>query len=155
MFHTGSSGYPAVELRQGVEVRRLRGACLESCWKEKAVAKEGAQQPTCYRFQRGRCTPWEERQDADVLGLVWPVALSTCEELQQLGYEVTYAQSTYERIDKPKTTTTRAQSGFSVDLTVKRGACEVWLETMWTDAIGWHVGVCVGRLADAHHMPPD
>ena len=129
MFHTGSSGYPAVELRQGVEVRRLRCVCLENCWNEKSVAKEGAQQLTFYRFQRDRCTPWEERQDADVLGLVWPAALSTCEELHQLGYEVTYA-NTYERTDKPTTTTTRAQRGFSVDLTVKRGACEMWLETV-------------------------
>ena len=42
-MQTGSKGFPLVEMRGGIEVGRLRGACLEACWKEKAVAKERVQ----------------------------------------------------------------------------------------------------------------
>ena len=130
-MQTCSKGFPLVEMRGGIEVRRLRGACLETCWKEKAVAKERAQQPTSFRFQPSKCAAWEERADTDVLSLVWPAAESTCNDLERLGYAVCYAQSTYARTDKAveNTPQTRSQSGFSVDLTLKVGAYEIWLET--------------------------
>ena len=136
-MQTDAKGYPIVEMRDGVEVRRLRGACLENCFKEVAVAKEHAQLPTSYRFRKDRHEPWEERVDADVLNLVWPPTQETCLELDNQSYEVRYAQSTYERTDKKGAEgngpETRSNSGFSVDLTVNKGGRSVWLETVWSD----------------------
>ena len=77
-----------VEIRGDLELRRLRGACLESCWKEQAVAKGRAQQPTSFRYQRSKTDPFEERTDADVLALVWQAAESTRKSLEMLGYVV-------------------------------------------------------------------
>ena len=100
------------------------------------MAKERAQQPTSFRFQPYKCAAWEERANTDVLSLVWPAAESTCNDLERLGYAVCYAQSTYARTDKAveNTPQTRSQSGFSVDLTLKVGAYEIWLETVWSDS---------------------
>ena len=125
-----------VEMRGGIEVRRLRGACLETCWKQRAVAKERSEQPTSFRFQPFKGAAWEERADADVLSLVWPATERTSKDLERLGYVVCYAQSTYVRTEQAveNTPQTRSQSGFSVDLTLKAGADELWLETVWSDS---------------------
>ena len=110
-----------VEVRGDLELRRLRGACLESCWKEQAVAKERAQQPTSFRYQRSKSDLFEERTDADVLALVWQAAESTRKSLEGLGYVVRYGQSTHKRTERAAENTpeTRSQSGFSVDLTLE------------------------------------
>ena len=124
-----------VEIRGDLELRRLRGACLESCWNEQAVAKERAQQPTSFRYQRSKTDPFEERTDADVLALVWQAAESTRNSLEGLGYVVRYGQSTHKRTDRAANTPeTRSQSGFSVDLTLETSGGDAWLETVWGDS---------------------
>ena len=137
MFRTASRGFPLVEVRGDAELRRLRGACLEGCWKHFAVTENNNTKPVFFRFQQDKGQPWEERSDVDVLELVGTSAATAYDKLEQLGYSLVYAQSTYKRTNLPVTENaveTRSQSEFSVDVTVRKNAREVWLETEWSDA---------------------
>ena len=96
MFRTGARDLPVVEVRCDLELRSLRGVCLESCWKEQAVAKERAQQPTSVRKQCSTPDILEECTDQDVLELVWQAAESSRKSLEWLGY-ARYEQSTRRR----------------------------------------------------------
>ena len=127
MFRTACKGFPVVAVRGDVELGKLHGACLESCFKQCAVTKNNVDKPVCFRFRRNDNQPWQERSDADVLDVVWPATANAYEELKQLGYTVVYAQSTYKRADvlTEGAVVTRSRRGFSVDVTVQCGIREV------------------------------
>ena len=75
-----------VEVRCDLELRRLRGVCLESCWKEQAVAKERAQQPSLFATNAAHLDLLDECTDQDVLELMWQAAESTRRSLEWLEY---------------------------------------------------------------------
>ena len=137
MFRTACKGFPVVAVRGDVELGRLNGACLESCFKQCAVTENNVDKPLCFRFRENVNQPWQERSDVDVLDLVWPATAKAYEGLKHFGYTAVHTQSTYKRADLLTTESsveTRSKRGFSVDVTAQRGAHKVWLETEWSNA---------------------
>ena len=94
-MHFSASGYSHAAVRDGFLLRRLKGACVESCFKEMAVRQSKAKQPTVYRCQKYEGAAFEERADPDVLAEVWKATRAARNALQKDNYKVVYAQSTY------------------------------------------------------------
>ena len=138
-MHFSASGYSHAAVRDGFLLRRLKGACVESCFKEMAVRQSKAKQPTVYRCQKYEGAAFEERADPDVLAEVWKATRAARNALQKDSYKVVHAQSTYvsslsdETLATAVRRKTRSQGKFSVDLTVERANQTVWLETQWSE----------------------
>ena len=109
-------GFRLPEVRDGVLVRKLKGACLETCFLQLALNKRQLTQPTqptSYRYKLKEGEKFTERKDADIIQLVWNAVTPTATALAKDGFTVCYAQSTYHRCGKQQT---RGQASFSVDL---------------------------------------
>ena len=152
-MHFSGSGYSHAAVRDGFLLRRLKGACVESCFKEMAVRKSKAKQPTVYRCQKYEGADFEERADPDVLAEVWKATTAARNALRKDDYKVVYAQSTYvsslsdDTLATAPRQKTRSQGKFSVDLTVERANQTVWLETQLNGQLNLaprcHAATCI------------